>query len=482
MNAFRFDVNLEKILRKISRTITKYHMLQPGDSVVVAVSGGPDSVCLLDVLSALRGVLGIRLIVAHFDHGLRPGEDEGETRFVEALAHSLSLPFVKAKWDLGLQAAAGSLEERARDARYRFLEETLGRYAAQKIALGHNLNDHAETVLMRLLRGSGRSGLAGIPPKREGKFIRPLIELTRGEVEQYLKGRGLSYVTDPSNLQCRHLRNQIRLELLPVLQKYQPRIVEILGNMAEIMRKDEAWMEEEARKWITDNCRPRERRGSRIELPLRPFLDLAEPMRNRVVRQAIRLSGGTLRGLSLRHIEAINRIAAGKRPQTRIHLPHALIAERQYEKLFFQVGERKKAKSFLYVLKGPGTYPLKELSCTISLKKGEQGAALNPESSPWIAILNGDKLSYPMVLRNFRPGDRLVPLGMRGQKKIKALLIDLKIPAEDRARIPILTCGEVPVWVCGLRIDERFKVTPETKNVLKAELIWEEEDLEKDGG
>jgi len=457
-------------------------MLQPGDSVVVAVSGGPDSVCLLDVLYGLRDVLGIRLMVAHFDHGLRPGEDEAETRFVEALALSWSLPFTTAKWDLNLHAATGSQEERARDARYRFLEEARARYEAHKIALGHNLNDHAETVLMRLLRGSGRSGLAGIPPKREDKFIRPLIEVTRGEIEEYLKGRGLSYVTDPSNLQSRYLRNRIRLELLPVLEKYQPRIVEILGQMAEIMRKDEAWMEEEARKWIMDNCRPWENRGSRFEVPLRPFLGLAEPMKTRVVRQAVRLSGGSLRRLSLRHIEAINRIATGKRPHAQVHLPHSLIAERQYEKLFFQIGERKKAKGFLYVLEAPGTYPLEELSCTISLRKVEQGAALTPESSRWIAILNGDRLSFPLILRNFRPGDRLAPLGMRGQKKIKDLFIDLKIPAEDRARIPILTCEGAPVWVCGLRIDERFKVVPETKNILKAELIWEGEDPARDGG
>ena len=184
------------ILTKVRETISRYNMLMRGDLVVVAVSGGPDSVCLLKILHELGDELEVRLVAAHFDHGLRPGEDEEETRFVRDLAASLDLPFETEKAPPLLEDGSASLEERAREARYRFLERVRKGVHARKIALGHTLNDQAETVLMRLLRGSGPSGLAGIPPKREGTIVRPLIQVRREEIEAFLKGRGLSYLID----------------------------------------------------------------------------------------------------------------------------------------------------------------------------------------------------------------------------------------------------------------------------------------------
>jgi tRNA(Ile)-lysidine synthase len=175
--------SINKTLIKVRHTITKYHMIEDGDRVVVAVSGGPDSVCLLDILQALQDELKIELIVAHFDHGLRPGEDEAESAFVKSLAMALNLQFEVKKADPGMDPRGASLEEKARNARYQFLEAVKKAFSAQKIAIGHHLNDQAETVLLRLLRGSGPSGLAGIPPCRENKIIRPLIEITRGEID-----------------------------------------------------------------------------------------------------------------------------------------------------------------------------------------------------------------------------------------------------------------------------------------------------------
>ncbi len=220
---------VKKIVKKVENTITGYRMLERGDRVIVAVSGGADSVCLLDILFTLKEILGIELVVAHFDHGLRPDEDEYETDFVKSLAESFDCNFTTKKTARSLTPGSASLEEKARDIRYRFLNEVKAQFSAQKIATGHNLNDQAETVLMRLLRGSGSSGLSGIPPVRDTHIIRPLIEVTRNEIESYLSSKGLRHITDSSNFETKHLRNEIRLNLLPQLEKYQPKIVEILA-------------------------------------------------------------------------------------------------------------------------------------------------------------------------------------------------------------------------------------------------------------
>ncbi len=459
--------SMTKTIKKVKSTISRYSMIMHGDRVVVAVSGGPDSVCLLDMLHELKDDFGIELVAAHFDHGLRPGEDEAETRFVESLALSLNLPFETNKAGPHIKAGRGSLEERARGARYHFLEEVKGRFSAQKIAVGHNLNDQAETVLMRLLRGSGPSGLSGIPPCRDNKIIRPLIEISRNEILHYLGQRRLKYVTDSSNLETRYLRNRIRLELLPQLKKYQPRIIELLAQTSEIMRRDNGWLEVVAEEWVKEMAEITTDR--QVLIPLSSFKELSGALRYRVIRYALGMTGENLRRVSLRHIEAISLLATGRKPQGRISLPNMLTAKRMYDKLIFarvRVKDRK-FKGFCYSMDGPGTFHLKALKNTISLEETGKMSLPDMNNSPWTAFLNADHITYPLMIRSFRPGDKFVPLGMSGHKKLKDFFIDLKVPAEERACTPILTHKDMILWVCGFRIDDRIKVTPDTKKVLR---------------
>jgi tRNA(Ile)-lysidine synthase len=460
--------SVNKTIKKIRDMISRYDMITPGDRVVVAVSGGPDSICLLSILHELKDDLGLELVVAHFDHGLRLAEDEHETRFVESMAVSLELPFETKRADQCLRQGSASFEETARHARYQYLEGVKEKFSAQKIAVGHNLNDQAETVLMRLLRGSGPAGLAGIPPYREEKIIRPLIEISRKEIESYLDEKGLKYVTDSSNFEPRYLRNRIRMELIPLLKRYQPNIVELLGKTAEIMRRDEAWLEAEARQWVTERSETGER--GEIQIPLIVFLKLPSALRSRVVRHLLRIGGGSLHRISSRHIQAINNLAEGEKSQARVVLPNRLIVRKIYDRLIFSVANERKSEGYCYVLAGPGTFHLEVLASTISLQEMKKRSVSSKEISPEIALLNADNLTYPLRIRNSRPGDKFVPLGMKGHKKLKDFFIDLKISSEDRQRIPILTCQDMPIWVCGLRIDDRFKVTPDTLNILKVTL------------
>jgi tRNA(Ile)-lysidine synthase len=452
-------------IRKVRDTLSRYGMLEPGELVIVAVSGGPDSVCLLDVLCELMVDLGIRLVVAHYDHGLRPSEDESETEFVRRLSLSMNLSFEIEKATHLNRGKGASLEERARAARYAFLEKMRRKHHARKIALGHNLNDQAETVIMRLLRGSGPSGLAGIPPSREDRIIRPLIEIKREEVLSYLEARGLTSMTDSSNLTPAHLRNRIRIELLPRLLEYQPRLIEHLGQLARILREEdryldlivENWVESEV-EWATED---------EVSLSLPSFNALPRALRSRVTRRLIKWIRKDLRRIGQDHILSVENLAAGPEPQGELTLPDGMRIRRTYDTLVFSSEPDREPPGFHVLLEGPGAYPVEGINRRVSLFEMERKGEPDMTGSPWAAYLDADRIRYPLVLRNFRPGDRFIPLGMAGHKKVKDFFIDLKVPSETRASTPILTMEDTPIWVCGYRIDERFRVTPETVRILR---------------
>ena len=465
---------------KIEKTISRYNMLDSGDRVLAAVSGGPDSVVLLDVLDRLREAFSLDLVVAHFDHGLRPDDDDRETRFVAALAASRNLPFVTQKTLSPPGKSGMSLEEEARNRRYEFLTHAKKAHGAQKIALGHTLDDQAETVIMRLLRGSGPAGLSGIPPVRNHDIIRPLIEITRREIEGYISHRKLQHITDPSNFEKHHLRNRIRLDLLPQLKTYQPRIVEILGQTAGIMRDETRWMETEAEEWTKAHVEVFE--TGAYSVPVKAFGELAVALQNQVIRQIIKRVQGGLRRISVRHIEAIKGLVQG-RPQASLDLPNGVIVKKTYETLIFGKNREKQApkgiKGFQYVLDGPGVFSLDAISCTVTIEeiKGKAPPLPGDNASPWMAHLNADRIEYPLMIRSFVPGDRFVPLGMTGHKKVKDFFVDRKIPSHVRKSLPLLCQGKDPIWICGLRLDDRFKVGPKTKHVVQVSLVFSAETL-----
>ncbi|MBW2000726.1 MAG: tRNA lysidine(34) synthetase TilS [Deltaproteobacteria bacterium] len=459
---------LDHIVRKVRKTIHRFGMIDPGDRVIVAVSGGPDSICLLHILNRLKAELDIYLVVAHYDHGLRPHSDEVETKMVREFAESLSLSFETEKSTSLLQSSGGSLEERARDERYAYLEGLRERLGAQKIALGHNLDDQAETVIMRLLRGSGPSGLGGIPPVRDGKIIRPLIEIRRKEIEAYLESLQLPYVVDQSNYDTRFLRNRIRLEIMPALLQIQPKLLEHLARTAEILRADNQYLVDQAGEWIKEEASFKP--NGDIVIPVDPFLALPRPIRQRVLRDILKLLKESLRRISSTHIQSIEELARGERPQGILNLPKSITVERSYDRLVFSTTYRSRRPDFHYLLDRPGRYHIKEIDRTLVLEELEGLPESGLASSPLAAYLDAGKIEYPLTVRNLKPGDRFIPLGMKGHKKVKDFFIDLKVPIEARYRTPILFSGGVPVWICGYRIDERFKITPTTRKILKARI------------
>jgi tRNA(Ile)-lysidine synthase len=306
------------IIEKVKRAIRKYRLIDKGEKIIVGVSGGPDSVALLCLLRSLQEELGIKLHVAHLDHMLRPYSYK-DAEFVKELAGRLKLPVTSGRVNVKKMAARGSVEEAARNARLEFLFNVAKNVKAKKIALGHNLDDQAETVLMRLIRGSGLYGLSAILPKRKiHRFtvIRPLIEIRRKEIESYLKRKRIGYCVDETNKKDIYFRNRLRNRLLPLLEKeYNKNIKEVLSNTALSVGYDYDYLADAA-------ARLTERWGRKINLA--KFLRLHPAMQNLSLRLAIARLKGDLRRLTFQHIEEINDLVLNRPTGSIVDLPKGI--------------------------------------------------------------------------------------------------------------------------------------------------------------
>jgi tRNA(Ile)-lysidine synthase len=462
------------LLKKAKQTMSTYKMITPGDRVIVAVSGGPDSVCLLDALAQLADPLQIKLVVAHFNHGLRKAEDGFETQLVKDLARSMDVPFYMGTATL-LHEKTGSMEERAREERYGFLEKTRKAVQGQKLATAHHLNDQAETILMRLLRGSGPFGLTGIPITRGDTIIRPFMEIKQNEIMDYVRIRKLPYVTDSSNKDTAFQRNRIRLDLIPKLLQYQPRLIEHLGRLSHILYEDNQYLDFLATQWVRDQSRHDP--NGHIVIPISSFTLLPAPIQARVIRELIRQTTGRIRGINYHHIVSIGDLIKHEKPQAVLDLPKGLVVQRIYHTVLFSIGKMDKASSFDCMMEGPGSYYIDPIKRSITVEEINGPLGHRPDAPKQTAFLDAGTIQYPLQVRNTRPGDRFVPLGMNGRKKIKDFFIDRKVPRNIRKTTPLLLSRGKILWVCGFQIDDGYKITQQTDKILKVTLSEKNDDL-----
>lgn len=455
--------------RQVQKTIGKYELLQPGERVVVAVSGGPDSMALLRVLWELRQEYRLSLIVAHLNHGLRP-ESEEEKIFVQKATAALGLPFFSQRTDVRAWQRKENLtlQEAAREARYSFLTEVAQKHKAGKVALGHTADDQVESVIMRFLRGSGTRGLAGIPPVRGGIFIRPLIECWRQEIEDFLRERKITYLIDSSNRTLQFLRNRIRHELMPLLKEYNPNLPHTLWQMAAIFRTEEEYWEDFLKAQFLSFVRQQKKETLTLDIPLLQNQPLA--IQWRVIRQAIRECLGHLRRIGFVHIMEITRLITSEEPNKSLFLPHGLRVLKSYQALTFS-RHPEQISPFVYQVSGPGYLEIPEIGRGMYFAIIPRPPLEKERGVSHIALIDFDGVDFPLTVRSFRPGDRLQPLGMEKEKKIKDLFIDLKIPPAQRLKTPILLKDEQVLWVAGLCLDQRARVKPETKRVLRVEIF-----------
>ena len=469
------------MLKEVRKTIEKYAMLARGDHLLVAVSGGPDSVALLRALVLMSAEYQLRLTAAHINHGLRGAEAGREEAFVRRLSEGMGFDCLCKTVDIRMlrKGRGQSLEEIGREERYRFLKEAALTCGAGKIATGHHRDDQAETVLINLLRGSGPEGLKGIAPVSETRIIRPLLRVGRGEILEFLKGGGLAYMTDSSNSSPVFLRNRIRNDLIPELTKnYNPRIAAGLSQTAEIIRREDDYLQDVVRQIIA-------RWGlvpgtGELLLPLTEFLGLHEALQGRIIKYLLEAFTPSGRGVGYRHIDAVLGLCRNvQRRRASLDLPYLIGVEIQEDTLRIgkessrtRRGAARKTPpaGFSYTLDVPGKLYLPETGATIRCEFVEKPDFQEMLELPDTAFMDYERIVPPLTVRNVRPGDRMALLGMGGTKKIKSYFSDRKIPLCRRGEIPLLVDARSVVWIAGERICERVKVTAETKTVLKTEM------------
>jgi tRNA(Ile)-lysidine synthase len=443
-------------------------MLAAGDIVVLAVSGGVDSMAMFHLLLRLRARYHISLHVAHLNHDLRGTESAETANFVrrQCEAHQIPATITTADGRTLRDRGVGSLQAAARDLRYRFLEQVADEQGAARIALGHHRNDQAETVLMNLLRGSGVRGLGGIPPVR-GRIIRPLIDCSREEIERYARQQGIPYVDDSSNQVLLYSRNRIRLELLPELAKrYNPRVVHAMANAATILEAEDALLNAMAEKELRAVLISRSPEELVLSIPRMATLPSA--LRWRIIRRSAEYLRESRSGLTFQQTLAIDRLLLTGGAQGTIQASGGLRARRAGDGIVLSVGEGKVGgciSSSPLAVPGITAIPGSLLSLRSDLLEGWPRCEL--PSDAWTALLDADCAGQDLHVRRWEPGDRFIPLGMSGRKKLQDFFVDAKVPRDQRGSIPLMVSGDQIAWVVGFRVDERFKVTDSTRRILR---------------
>jgi tRNA(Ile)-lysidine synthase len=451
----------------------KHDLLRADDRVLVGVSGGPDSVALVHVLNELKDELQLYLEVAHLQHGIRGEAARQDARFVEKLAEELKFPFHLREVDLPqLRSAAGrgNLEALARAERYRFFAELARSRNLSKVATAHTQDDQAETVLMWFLRGAGLRGLGGMAPLQKSDIsseeslsvvvIRPFLETSKAQIVRYLTTRNIAYRTDETNQDTTYLRNWIRLTLLPKIRAragdgFSARV----SQQAGLVRDEDALLE----RITVETYGSVSAGGALVRTAL---LKQPRALQRRVLRHWIEQVRGHLRGIDFIHIEALLRLIKEGPTQAKLSIPGGWEFVREYDRLRLGKSSRR----------APRVCYSYELRIGTPLRVGEAGlelyAALLPASAipfpPDLteAIFDSCCLTEPLLMRNFRQGDRFKPLGMPGHKKLKDLFIENKIPLSIRATLPLLVMGQEILWIPGYGRSESALVSDKTERVV----------------
>lgn len=468
----------------VEKTMASHGMIARNDTVLVAVSGGPDSVALLYTLADIAIKYELVLGIAHLNHCLRGDESDADEVFVTTLAKKTGFPVYTRKADIRKeQAKTGrSIEETGRDARYHFFSQIASTHGYNRIALGHNRDDNAELILINMLRGAGPKGLGGIPPVR-ANLIRPLFERSKKEIVSFLKEIGVSFSIDRTNSENIYLRNKIRNRLIPELATYNPNIIDTLCRLGNIVREEDDWSEQLISEYLTKSVIGKT--SDSIALSAPSLRSLHPAALRRVIRRAVRQVKSDLRRISFKHIDSAMHLLKTN-GQASIDLPGQIRIWKSGE--VFGVRHEKKS---LRSARMSGRKSEVNYDIMVNKSDAVSSAVWITEAEAWIffsrvtaahlppefekdgktAWMDWEKITFPIRIKSFRPGDRFRPLGMNGTRKVCDFLCNNKVPVEKRAVIPILECRDHIVWVSGLRIDERVKTDSSTRFALKMELV-----------
>lgn len=460
-----------KFMDKVLKTIIKYKMIDSGDKIIVGVSGGPDSICLLHVLNELKSRLNIDLAVVHINHCIRGKTADEDESFVVDFAGLLGVPAYSEKIKVKQVAKNDklSLEEAGRIVRYNCFEKHMDKIGGQKIAVGHNMNDNAETFLLNLVRGAGMEGLKGIEPVR-GSIIRPLIEISRDEIEYYCMENGLKPRFDETNNDSVFTRNRVRNGLIPYIKKnFNPNIIQSLNKTIGIIYDENKFItaitEQQYKECLLKSA------PDSIEINLEKLNNFHDAAKKRILRLAVQKLDTNTKAIEKIHIEQMKDLAHKAKTGKVYRFKGGIQAKIQYGVLIFIKEKSKKKKDFCYDISIPCEIEIAETNACLIVRTLEINQIGNVKKGRNICMIDREKIEKSLKIRNRRNGDRIKPEGMSGTKKLKDFFIDEKIPRDERDLIPVIACEEEIIWIIGKRISERYKVTDQTKEVVVFEYL-----------
>jgi tRNA(Ile)-lysidine synthase len=458
------------MIEKVRRYISENSLIDPGDSIVVSLSGGPDSVALLHILHEIRDELGIELWAFHLNHMLRGAESDSDEIFCEKLCEDMGIELFSFRDDIAGRSADEkiSVEAAGREKRYAMLREICSGRQINKIATAHNLNDNAESILMNIIRGTGMNGLCGIRPKR-GNIIRPMLCVRKTEILGYLAEKNIAYVTDSTNMETDYPRNYIRHEIIPRIEdKFKTDLAGNVTRMAQILSDDNEYINDTAVVVYSENAK---NEGHKILLD-RLFIQNIKPtLQKRILLKAIEELKGNIKDIEEVHVCGIIGLL-DKRSGSRIDLPGCLEAGIDFNRLYIKdtrydtapaieaeiavrYGEKQYFSGYLFSMH------ICELCTDVNKKFKKNDSRI---------FVDRDKIgSGQLMLRHRQEKDTFAPYGRNVTKKLKKYFIEEKIPAEDRCKAVLLASGSDVVWIAGRDLSDRYKIDENTKNILVCE-------------
>jgi len=455
------------LIDKVITAINENNMFNAYDKVIVAVSGGPDSICLLHILNSIKAMFNLTLYAAHLNHCLRGEEADKDEEYVKAFCKNIGIECFSRRVDVNKlsREKALSSESAGREARYVFFNELLDKLGADKIALAHNANDQAETVLMRIIRGSGMEGLIGIKPIRGNIFVRPLINIRRESIESYCRENLLQPRIDKTNLENIYSRNKVRLELIPyIMDNFNSDVISAINRLADTISKDNEYLEEIAHKKYKSYC---DEKDNKVIINKEVFLE-KEAILTRILRLSLNAVKGNLYNVEKKHIyDIINlqKCGTGKK----LTLPDGIIGFNNYENIELSISKVALSNGVKdeYIIKINEKVNLSAFDIEVSARLINNDKKINFKENSHVKYFDYDKINGNIIIRTRKDGDKFKPFGMKGSKKLKDFFMDLKIPQDERKEIPLICFGETIAWVVNYRISENFKVDKETRNILE---------------
>jgi len=455
------------VVQKALQFIREQELLKNGDSVVVGLSGGPDSTFLLQLLLIIQNIFDIKIYAAHLNHKLRGKEADADEEFVKEFCKKNKIEYLIDKKDIRkiAQEKKQSIEETARIERYKLFNEALQKFKANKIATGHTLNDNAETMIFNFIRGSGVSGLRGIPVKRDN-IIRPLLGLTKEEILDFLKKENVPFRVDSTNLEEDYTRNFIRNKIIPLLSEINPSLYETLSITSDLLRLLEKYIQVEEAKF--EKLFVTKKADKFLKIKIEDNIDYKNYLMLDLIRKRINSVFNIQVGYE-KTKEIVNLIKQDKGTTIQINEKTIALKERnsililvepEFEEINFSVTYDSKLQKYY------GSYFEFKIS-SASVKEAKLS------DNPLVEFFDADKVKHKLILRNWKPGDKFVPLGMKYSKKVSDILTDAKVPFVFKKQILVLCDGPEIIWLVGIRLSEKYKVTNETKKVIKARINYD---------